>query len=92
LCLANGIFKSDNETPIYITPIHFQWIIKNQSFQIEPIWENTFVNPWLEKYLQTYGQEIEFNKEISIEENIENLESNQFFQKQNIIIEKYHFV
>ena len=92
LCLANGIFKGDNETPIYITPIHFQWIIKNQSFQIEPIWENTFVNPWLEKYLQTCSQEIEFNKEISIEENIENLESNQFFQKQNIIIEKYHFV
>jgi len=92
LCLASGLFKNEKHTPIYITPLHFQWTTKNQTFQLEPIWENTFINPWLKKELNNYQQKIHFNNEISIQENIAEIQKNQFFQKQAIEIENECFV
>jgi superfamily I DNA and/or RNA helicase len=92
LCLASGIYKSEKQTPIFITPLHFQWVVKNQTFQLEPIWENTFVNPWLEKQLNAYHQEIQFDSEKPIQENIIAIQHNQFFQKQGVQIEENYFI
>ncbi|MFN5443135.1 MAG: hypothetical protein ACK48V_02790, partial [Crocinitomicaceae bacterium] len=92
LCLASGIFKNEKQTPIFITPLHFQWIVKNQTFQLEPIWENTFINPWLEKQLKTYQQEIQFDSEKSIQENIIAIQHIEFFQKQGVSIEETYFI
>ncbi len=92
LCLASGIFKNEKQTPIFITPLHFQWINKNQTFQLEPIWENTFVNPWLEKQLNVYQQKIEFDNKKTIQENIEEIQNNLFFQKQGVQIEEKYFI
>jgi superfamily I DNA and/or RNA helicase len=92
LCLASGIFKSEKQTPIFITPLHFQWVVKNQTFQLEPIWENTFINPWLEKQLKTYQQEIQFDSEKSIQENIIAIQHIEFFQKQGVSIEETYFI
>ena len=92
LCLASGIFKNKKQTPIFITPLHFQWVVKNQTFQLEPIWENTFINPWLEKQLKTYQQEIQFDSEKSIQENIIAIQHIEFFQKQGVSIEETYFI
>jgi superfamily I DNA and/or RNA helicase len=92
LCLASGLYLKDKHTPIFITPLDFQWINKNQTFQIEPLWENTFVNPWLEKELDTYQQKIEFDNEKTIQENLEEIQNNLFFQKQGVQIEEHYFI
>jgi superfamily I DNA and/or RNA helicase len=92
LSLASGIFKSEKDTPIFITPLEFKWIQKNQRFQLTPIWENTFVNPWLLKSISEYIQEIHFDNELSVLENIENVSANDFFKSQGIEIQSNHFV